>query len=804
MQRLATPCSRDATTPPEPGSDGRFQLRLGSVLLALVASVLLPALCVGGAATRQAVDGWQTSAEARARDAALTLSIVVAGELERYRSAAAVFISTGGLDGPEPGPRGIELQVRRASVALGAPMVLLEAGSMRQVVNTALPPGQTEATAALRLSAPAGTGRVAASPTITGAVLGRPVLGVAATVERVGQVRLLLAVLLPPKRLNRLLVVDNLPDGSVAVLKDDRGDTIAISGRLSDFHHLIRAGRPDDSRTAVEKHGRGSRNVGSDGVEHIYASLQVGGAPELTLTVAQPPVELDAAWRRPMLTLVVGSAGTVAFGLALACLTARGVLAPVARLSRQARTLAEAAFVAPASAAAIPPARIVELEALRQDLAMVQATIAAQGAALTRSKSQFRAVSDVIPDLLFAADMEGHTTYTNTHFQTNAGLPAADLLGFGWLRVVHPEDREGAASGWRTSLRTRQPFSMQYRLRQADGSYRWFLVRAMPVRDADGRMVNWCGILTDIEDIAKAREVLKRDKAALEKIVEARTAALEGVHQRLVQAQSMEAIGRLTAGVAHDFNNLLQTLLAGLEIASDEDTDRAEARESLEIAFSAAQRGARLTSQLMSFSRQQILHAIAIDMSTLLHNVRQTLAPILGRDILMRVDAYPDLPLAHADPDHLNSALLNLALNARDAMPGGGTITLEARLLEGRVVVAVSDTGNGMEPDVMARACEPFYTTKGVKGSGLGLSMVQGFAAQSGGKLRMTSEVGKGTRVELHLPLEGLADEASEAGMSHAGVAVSPQGADRRDRRLDEGVAGATWRNVADAQPVPA
>jgi len=764
---------------------------------------LLPALSIGAAAIRQAADGRQTDVEAQLRDAARKLSSTVDGELERYRGAATVFTSISGLDGPEPGPRNSEMQIRRASAALGAPIILLEAGSTRQVVNTALPLGQTEAISMLHISAPQGVGRATASFIVTGAVLGRPVLGVAVPVERVGQVRLLLAILLPPERLHRLLAVGVLPNGSIAILKDSRDTTIAVSGLLTDLH-LIRTVRLDDSRTAIEGHDGVRRNIGGDGVEHMYASRQVDGTPELTLTVAQPTAELDAAWRGPMLTLAAGGAGTLAFGFALACLTARGVLAPVARLSQQTRTLAETAFAAPASTVAIPPMWIVELEILRQGFARVEAAVATQGAALVKSKSQFRAMADVIPDLLFATDAKGCTTYTNKRFQTYAGLPAADLLGLGWLRAVHPKDRERAASGWQKALRTGQPFSVQYRLRQASSSYRCFLVRAMPARDADGRTVNWCGILTDIEDIVNAREVLKRDKAVLEKVVEARTAALVKAQERLVQAQRMEAMGRLTAGVAHDFNNLLQSLLAGLEIALDDDVCRAEARESLEIAFSAGQRGARLTSQLLSFSRQQILRPSATDVSTLLHDLRQTLPRILGRDILMRVDAYPGLPLARVDADHLNSALLNLALNARDAMPDGGTITLEAHSLEGCVVVAVADTGNGMKSDVMARACEPFYTTKGVKGSGLGLSMVQGFAVQSGGELHLSSELGKGTRVEMHLPLARLADEAAEAAIPPAGVGQMLNGAGRPDARMGGDAAGATGQCVADAQPVPA
>ena len=674
------------------------------------------------------------------------------------------------------------MQTRRASAALGAPMILLEASSMRQVVNTLLPPGQSEAASALRIPAAAMSGRpatpVVVTGIVTGVVLGRPVLGVAVPVERAGQPRLVLAILLPPERLYRLLAVAGMPDGSVAALKDDQDAIIAVSRPAADFHPT-QAARLDDPDNAIKGHDGLRRSVGSDGVERAYVSRQVEGSPELTLIVAQPTAEMDAAWRGTMQTLAVGGAGAMVLSLALACLIARGMLAPIARLSRQARTLAEAAYSASGGTAAIPPARIFELEALRWDFAMVEAAIAAQGAALTQSRSQFRIVAEVVPDLLFATDTTGCTTYTNTRFQTYAGLPAADLLGLGWLRVVHPEDRERAASGWRTSIRTGQPFSVQYRLRQADSSYRWFLGRAVPARGADGQTVDWYGTWTDIEDIVNAREVLNRDNAALERLVEARTVALQETQERLVHSQRMEAVGQLTAGVAHDFNNLLQSLLAGLELALDESTDRDEARESLEIAFRAGQRGARLTSQLQSFSRQHILRPSATDVSALLHDLRQTLVRMLGRDILMRVEAYPGLPLARVDVDHLNSALLNLVLNARDAMPDGGTITLEARSFAGRVVVAVADTGDGMEPDVMARACEPFYTTKGMKGSGLGLSMVQGFAAQSGGELRLDSKPGRGTRVELHLPLATPADETVEAGVPSRRVAQRLDGADR-------------------------
>jgi PAS domain S-box-containing protein len=221
--------------------------------------------------------------------------------------------------------------------------------------------------------------------------------------------------------------------------------------------------------------------------------------------------------------------------------------------------------------------------------------------------------------------------------------------------------------------------------------------------------------------------------------------------ERLRQSQRVEAVGRLTAGVAHDFNNLLQALMGGLELALADVTDRPDAAESIHTALQAARRGAQLTSQLLSFSRQQILRPVAVDIGQQLRDLAGALNRTLGHDIEVEVVVAPGLPPAYADPAHLSSALLNLALNARDAMPRGGSLRIEAFAAGKELVVAVSDTGEGMPPEVVARACEPFFTTRGVSGTGLGLSMVHGFARQSGGDLRIRSRVGEGTRVEIVL-----------------------------------------------------
>ena len=246
--------------------------------------------------------------------------------------------------------------------------------------------------------------------------------------------------------------------------------------------------------------------------------------------------------------------------------------------------------------------------------------------------------------------------------------------------------------------------------------------------------------------------------------------ATADLERRLLQAQRMEAVGQLTAGVAHDFNNMLQAQMGALELLLDEVADTPRAAELAQMALNAGSHGSRLTHSLLSFSRQQHLAPRPVLAGALLDRLGQMLAHTLGPKIQLEVTAQDGMAALFADAAQLEAALLNLASNARDAMPDGGQLRIEARdatpddaprgetasssAVQGRcVLLAVSDTGQGMNPDVVARACEPFFTTKGVgKGSGLGLSMVQGFTQQSGGVLRILSTPGKGTRVELWLP----------------------------------------------------
>ena len=281
-------------------------------------------------------------------------------------------------------------------------------------------------------------------------------------------------------------------------------------------------------------------------------------------------------------------------------------------------------------------------------------------------------------------------------------------------------------------------------------------------------------------DNARLFDRVQKAKEELEERVQARTLELEEVHEALRQSQKMEAVGQLTGGIAHDFNNMLAVVIGSLDLLGRRiGTSDARAKRYVDAAADGARRAALLTQRLLAFSRQQPLRPEPIEANKLVAGMSDLLRHSLGADIQLEAVLAGGLWRTHADPNQLENVLLNLAVNARDAMPGGGKLTVETQnahlddrytsahpgVMPGQyVLIAVTDTGTGMPPDVIAKAFDPFYTTKEVgKGTGLGLSQVYGFVKQSGGHVKIYSEPGQGTTVKVYLPRYlGAADEIEE------------------------------------------
>ncbi|MBW6525758.1 PAS domain S-box protein [Sphingomonas sp. RHCKR7] len=405
--------------------------------------------------------------------------------------------------------------------------------------------------------------------------------------------------------------------------------------------------------------------------------------------------------------------------------------------------------------------------------------------ALRESEARFRMLADSLPALVWLTDGELNLTFASEGFRAILGVAPEDVVAGGWLSLLPSELRAAAARRLVERQRARDPLSGDYRLLTRAGGERWVHAEARP-RFLGETFLGYVGCAIDVTEAHLAGE-------RLEARVEERTAELtrqiaerEKVEQTLHQLQRLEAIGQLTSGVAHDFNNLLTVVLGNVEMVS-----RAAARgamtpralEQLDHVRAAAERGATLTAQLLAFSRRQRLEAKVVDLNAAVTGLVPLLESTLGRSIAIEA-AVCDQPWpAMVDPTQLELILLNLAINARDAMPGGGTLRVStANVTLGAPVrpeepsagdyvrVAVSDTGTGMTAEVLARAFEPFFTTKEVgKGSGLGLAQVFGFAKQSGGGVRIDTAPNEGTRVSVYLPRAEAAPSVAAEGEERGG-----------------------------------
>ena len=342
---------------------------------------------------------------------------------------------------------------------------------------------------------------------------------------------------------------------------------------------------------------------------------------------------------------------------------------------------------------------------------------------------------------IYMLDPAGIVSSWNAGAERLKGYRPDEIIGQHFSRFYTEEDlvRGIPALALRVALEEGRFEAEGWRARK-DGTRFWANVVIDPVRDEEGRHVGFAKITRDLTERKQAQEALEKSR------------------EQVFQLQKMEAIGHLTGGVAHDFNNILAAILGSLRLAQRKMAEGQDIARFLDNAVEAAVRGATLTQRMLSFARKQELKIEPVDLVDSVRGMAELLGRTIGLDVGISTSFPLDLPPAMADRAQLELAIVNLVVNARDAMPGGGEIAIEARAgkLEGDarelVYLSVSDQGEGMDAETLARAAEPFFTTKGVgKGTGLGLSMVQGMVEQCGGRLVLTSRPGKGTRAEIWL-----------------------------------------------------
>ena len=377
-----------------------------------------------------------------------------------------------------------------------------------------------------------------------------------------------------------------------------------------------------------------------------------------------------------------------------------------------------------------------------------------------------RLVESVTDYAIYMLDSRGYVTSWNAGAQRFKGYTPEEIIGQHFSRFYTPEDRATNLPGRALEISAREgKFEAEgWRLRR-DGSRFWAHVVIDPIRDDEGRLTGYAKVTRDLTERKLAQETLEKAREAL------------------FQSQKMDAVGQLTGGVAHDFNNLLMAVMGSLELLRKRLPNDPQITRLLDNAVLGAKRGASLTQRMLAFARRQELDAQPLDLAGLVIGMSELLERSLGGAVQLKLEMAAGLPQVRADENQLELALLNLSVNARDAMPNGGVIrihagTAQARESDGLVPgsylrLTVEDSGEGMSEEVLARATEPFFTTKGVgKGTGLGLSMVHGMAAQMGGRLVLKSVPGRGTTAEIWLPATS-GDSAADAPNTREAQAAS-------------------------------
>ena len=419
---------------------------------------------------------------------------------------------------------------------------------------------------------------------------------------------------------------------------------------------------------------------------------------------------------------------------------------------------------------------------------------------LRESEARFRVLADAVPAFVWFASPDGGVRYLNDRWYEYTGQTPEEALPDGWAAVLHPDDAERTASAWADARARGATYGIEARYRRRDGAHRWYVSRAEPLRDGSGAAAAWFGTSTDIHDRKLAEAELRRLNETLEQRVAEEVGERAKAEAALRQAQKMEAIGQLTGGVAHDFNNLLTIIRSSTDLLRRPDLPEERRRRYVDAIADTVGRAAKLTGQLLAFARRQALKPEVFDAAERVRAVADMLRTVVGGRVRIVARLAREPCFVEADASQFETALVNMALNSRDAMEGEGTLTVrvaevaEMPAIRGHaggpgafVAVSLSDTGSGIPADKLSQVFEPFFTTKEVgKGTGLGLSQVYGFAKQSGGDVAVESEVGCGTTFTLYLP-------QAERG---AGAAVAEEDASAEEGGPGGPVEGGRGRRV--------
>jgi PAS domain S-box-containing protein len=758
---------------------GSFSLR--GLLLAIVLILTIPPLVVEAVLLYRYAEGERARAEAELDESAKGAANLIDSKFKSAENvlrvlAASPLLTAGDLPS-------FERLLRELNRDLGHPLVLIEPDGT-QIINTFSQAGATLPRSDVRRWAPAITER---RPYVTnvfrGALSGEGAVAVVVPVIRDGVVKWALTLTLYGRDFADVIKAPGVPANWIVSVVDRDGVHLLRSHKNEEF-----AGRPLVPVLVAHLKALQSGTLRTTTLEGIPAISTTARAPTSSWAVAigRPVDELTAPLQRQYRNLFLAGLLIVSAGMGIALLLARRIDSAVANMSAQAQALArgephpqvptnivEARIIdeALAKASAILYARQEEMRALNEsleqqvaartvELAAANAELKAEMRRRAESEQNFSVlVQGVVDYSLILLKPDGTVATWNQGAERMKGYAAEEIVAHHFSRFYTEEDRARGVPETVLAVAAREgKVEVEgWRVRKS-GERFWAHTVLDAIRGEGGNLVGYAKITRDITERRQAEADLKR------------------AQDQLAHAQKMEATGQLTGGIAHDFNNMLAVILASARLLQERMKRGENVQQFIDGIRDAAERGATLTKRLLAFSRRQPLAPEPVDANRLVKEMSEIFQRTIPEHIEIETVLAGGLWVTRADPSALENALLNLVTNARDAMPEGGKLTIEtanthlddgyaAAHTEVRagqyVMIAITDTGAGMSPEVIGRAFEPFFTTKPVgKGTGLGLSQVYGFAKQSNGHVEIYSESGHGTTVKIYLPRVHAADTA--------------------------------------------
>lgn len=793
-----------AAKPRRPGKRRFPQFSTGVLLFLLIVLLLGPALLFTGALLLRFTAAERERYELEALTTARQLATLIDRDLGGLVTTLATLGTSGRLQSGDYA--GFHDQAARVANLTGADIVL-RAPDGREIVNTALPFGAEGAAPRLSVDAEAiRSGRAIISGVLPGGPGGKPHFAVVMPVTVGGELRYLLDIHAPTDRIAGLLREAVTGDWVIGI-----GDADGVYVTRLPGHEAFsgKPGVPEFLALAVGPEGSfRSRNPFGDEILAGYARTALGG----WLVAASVPVDfIEAPLRREILGFL--GFGMLALGIAVLL---------VFRLWRvAARPLREVTRSGAATSAAL---RALDLHSPVREIDELTAALLRQAEArdgveaeLRGQQARLRAILDTVPVGVVIAAPTGAIIEGNRRLAELLG-PGRQLAGsfYSWP-LYHADGTlvpEHELPMYRVLRGEVELAEIECLAEASDGGRVWIRKTAAPIRDQangsrGGAVTGGVASIVNIDREKRAEEILERQVVARTRALEEANRSLlaemtsrQEAEQQLRQLQKMEAIGHLSGGIAHDFNNMLAVVMSGLNLIERRiakgDYDVAKY---LELAREGVNRAATLTKRLLAFSRQQALAPVPTEINKLVAGMSDLLRRTLGPSVHLETVLGGGLWLVNIDINQLENAILNLAINARDAMlerngagedAADGRLTIETAnyLLDETysrqhgdvppgqyVMIAVSDTGGGMTPEVLAKAFDPFFTTKGPgKGTGLGLSMVYGFVKQSGGHVKIYSEPGQGTTIKIYLPRHYGAAEAAGAATEEPAAPYAGEG----------------------------